>query len=70
VHHRSSSATNVGSDIAAAKARGVCKGRKPVIDAALVRKLMAEGVGATKIARRLDIGRASVYRLTAERAAA
>jgi DNA invertase Pin-like site-specific DNA recombinase len=49
--------------IAAAKARGVYKGRKPVIDASEVRKLTAEGVGATEIARRLGIGRASVYRL-------
>jgi DNA invertase Pin-like site-specific DNA recombinase len=51
--------------IAAAKARGVYKGRKPVIDAGAVQRLAAEGVGATEIARRLNIGRASVYRLGA-----
>jgi DNA invertase Pin-like site-specific DNA recombinase len=51
--------------IAAAKARGVYKGRKPTIDPGAVRKLAAEGVGATEIARRLGIGRASVYRLGA-----
>ena len=49
--------------IAAAKARGVYKGRTPTIDAGMVRKLGAEGVGGTEIARRLGIARASVYRL-------
>jgi DNA invertase Pin-like site-specific DNA recombinase len=32
-------------------------------------QLKAEGLGATKIAKRLKIGRASVYRLLEERAA-
>ena len=50
--------------IAAAKARGVYRGRKPRIDPAEVRRLReAEGLGASAIARRLGIGRASVYRL-------
>jgi DNA invertase Pin-like site-specific DNA recombinase len=49
--------------IAKAKAEGVYKGRKPSIDAAQVRALAAEGLGATEIARRLSIGRASVYRM-------
>lgn len=49
--------------IAKAKARGVYEGRKPSIDAEEVRRLADEGLGATDIARRLDIGRASVYRL-------
>jgi DNA invertase Pin-like site-specific DNA recombinase len=49
--------------IAKAKAEGVYKGRKPSIDAAQVRALAAEGIGATEIARRLNIGRASVYRM-------
>jgi DNA invertase Pin-like site-specific DNA recombinase len=49
--------------IAKAKADGVYTGRKPTIDAEAVRKLAAEGVGATDIAERLDIARASVYRL-------
>lgn len=49
--------------IAKAKAEGVYKGRKPEIDAEEVRKLRAEGVGASEIAKRLGIGRASVYRV-------
>jgi len=49
--------------IAKAKAEGVYKGRKPSIDTEQVRSLYAEGVGPTEIARRLGIGRASVYRL-------
>ena len=49
--------------IAAAKVRGVYKGRPPAIEAAEVAKLKAEGLGATEIARKLGIGRASVYRV-------
>lgn len=49
--------------IAAVKARGVYKGRPPSIEAGKVRALQAEGFGATAIADRLGIGRASVYRL-------
>jgi DNA invertase Pin-like site-specific DNA recombinase len=50
--------------IKAAKMRGVYKGRKPRIDAAEVRRLReGEGLGPAAIARRLGIGRASVYRL-------
>ncbi len=49
--------------IAKAKANGVYKGRKPTIDPAEVVKLRAEGIGATEIAKRLKIGRASVYRI-------
>ena len=50
--------------IAAAKARGVYKGRKPSIDPAEVRRLReAEGLGPSAIARRLGIGRTSVYRV-------
>lgn len=51
--------------IAAAKAEGVYKGRKPHIDGQEVRRLAGEGLGATDIAARLGIGRASVYRLLA-----
>ena len=47
----------------AAKARGVYKGRKPSINADLVRRLRKEGLGATAIAKKLGVGRASVYRL-------
>jgi len=49
--------------IAKAKAAGVYKGRKPSIDQAEVARLKAAGVGPSEIARRLKIGRASVYRV-------
>ncbi|MGD9803447.1 MAG: recombinase family protein [Hyphomicrobiaceae bacterium] len=49
--------------IQAAKERGVYKGRPKSIDAEEVRKLLDEGIGATGVAKRLGIGRASVYRL-------
>lgn len=49
--------------IADAKARGVYKGRKASIDADKVKELIAAGKGATEIAKTLNIGRASVYRL-------
>jgi DNA invertase Pin-like site-specific DNA recombinase len=53
--------------IAKAKAAGIYKGRKQEIDIEEVRKLKAEGLGATEIAKRLGIGRASVYRIISER---
>jgi DNA invertase Pin-like site-specific DNA recombinase len=49
--------------IAKAKAQGVYKGRKPSIDATAVRRLHGEGIGPTEIARRLKVGRASIYRI-------
>jgi DNA invertase Pin-like site-specific DNA recombinase len=50
--------------IAQAKAKGVYKGRKPSIDPIEVRRLrIEEKLGATAIAQRLGIGRASVYRM-------
>lgn len=51
--------------IAKAKAEGKYKGRKPTARAKAddVMALHKEGVGATAIARRLGIGRASVYRI-------
>jgi len=49
--------------IGAAKARGVYKGRKPSIDRQAVAALNAEGLGATEIAKKLKVGRASVYRV-------
>jgi DNA invertase Pin-like site-specific DNA recombinase len=55
--------------IAKAKAAGVYKGRKPEIDRAAILKLKAEGLGATAIAKRLGIGRASVYRILTDVAA-
>jgi DNA invertase Pin-like site-specific DNA recombinase len=56
--------------IAAAKARGVYTGRKPRIDPAAVRRLREqERLGPSAIAKRLGIGRASVYRLLGKAAA-
>ena len=49
--------------IAKAKVAGVYKGRPASIDTAKVRELQGEGLGATAIAEKLGIGRASVYRL-------
>lgn len=52
--------------IAQAKAKGIYKGRKPSIDPGEVQRLRREeNLGATAIARRLGIGRASVYRALA-----
>ena len=48
--------------IDAAKAKGVYKGRKRSIDREAVHRLRTEGLGATEIAKRLGIGRASVYK--------
>jgi hypothetical protein len=49
--------------IAKAKAAGVYKGRPPSIDSARVREMKAQGHGPAAIAKRLKIGRASVYRV-------
>lgn len=49
--------------VAKAKAEGVYKGRKPSIDVDRIRALAARGMGATAIARELNVARASVYRL-------
>lgn len=51
--------------IAKAKAAGKYKGRKPTARAKAgeVRRLAAEGTGATEIAKMVGIGRASVYRI-------
>jgi len=48
--------------IAKAKAAGVYKGRKPSVPAQEVRRLKADGVKPAEIARRLGMGRTSVYR--------
>jgi DNA invertase Pin-like site-specific DNA recombinase len=56
--------------ISAARARGIYKGCKPSIDASEVLRLRyAEKLGPAAIARRLGIGRASVYRLPGKQAA-
>jgi DNA invertase Pin-like site-specific DNA recombinase len=49
--------------IAKAKERGVYKGRKATIDVEKVRELREQGIGASAIAKKLEIGRASVYRV-------
>ncbi|MFP3701465.1 helix-turn-helix domain-containing protein, partial [Burkholderia sp. SIMBA_013] len=51
--------------IAKAKAEGKYKGRKPTAQAKSedVMTLKAQGIGASEIAKRLGIGRASVYRI-------
>src|SRR5271169_919225 len=51
--------------IAAAKAAGKYKGRKPTARAksAEVKKLSAEGISLSQIAKRLEIGKASVHRI-------
>lgn len=48
--------------VAAAKSRGVYKGRRPTVPVTEVRRMKSEGIGPADIARRLGIGRASVYR--------
>jgi DNA invertase Pin-like site-specific DNA recombinase len=53
--------------IAKAKLAGVYKGRPESIYTSAVRKLKADGMGASETARLLGIGRASVYRALEER---
>ena len=48
--------------IARAKAAGKYKGRKPAVDPAKVRQLHAEGARPSEIARRLKVGRTTVWR--------
>lgn len=53
--------------IAKAKAEGKYKGRKPTVRnrAKEIRELKEKGMGATEIAKELNVGRASVYRALA-----
>jgi DNA invertase Pin-like site-specific DNA recombinase len=48
--------------IAKAKAEGVYKGRKPSVPVSEVTRLHGEGVSPSEIAKRLGVGRTSVYR--------
>lgn len=48
-----------------AKLAGRYKGRPPSVDVGQVKQLRDQGIGATEIAKRLKIGRASVYRALA-----
>ena len=52
--------------IARAKAAGKYKGRRPAVDPAKVRQLRAEGVQPSEIARRLKVGRTTVWRALRE----
>ena len=45
-----------------AKEKGVYKGRKQTVDVAKIRELASEGLMKTEIAKRLGVGRATVYR--------
>jgi DNA invertase Pin-like site-specific DNA recombinase len=49
-----------------AKAAGVYRGRKPSINPEEVRRMKADGKGASEIARALKITRTSVYRVLSE----
>jgi DNA invertase Pin-like site-specific DNA recombinase len=54
--------------IAKAKAEGKYKGRKPTARAKAdqVKAMRSQGIGATAIAKKLEIGRASVYRILSD----
>ena len=54
--------------IAKAKAAGVYKGRPPSIEASRVREMKAQGMRPVDIAKALQIGRASVYRVLGQKA--
>jgi len=45
-----------------AKEKGVYKGRNQPVDVVKIKELTSEGLMKTEIARRLGVGRASVYR--------
>lgn len=46
-----------------AKAAGVYRGRPKSVNEEKIRQLLGEGVGPTEVARRLNVGRATVYRI-------
>jgi len=46
-----------------AKLKGVYKGRQPSIDYEKVKRLWEQGIGATEIAKQMNIHRDSVYRI-------
>ena len=49
-----------------AKEKGIYKGRKQTVDVAKIKELTSEGLMKTEIAKRLGVGRATVYRALAE----
>ena len=55
------------SGIQRAKERGVYKGRQKTIDVEKVKELSHKGFGATEIAKKVQCGRASVYRILKEK---
>lgn len=52
--------------IAAAKAKGIYRGRKPTLDREKIIVMLAEGKGPTEIATALGASRASIYRIAKE----
>lgn len=52
--------------IAAAKAKGVYRGRKKTVDAVQIKELQENGLRPAKIAKQLGISRTSVYRVLTE----
>ena len=56
--------TNEGRE--AAQAKGIQFGRKPSIDRARFSELVEQGMGATEIAKAMNISRSAVYKLKAE----
>ena len=61
--HRILERTNEGRLEAKAKAKGIRFGRKPTVDRIQLDHLKASGLGATAIARQMNIGRSTVYKL-------
>ena len=59
--HRILERTNEGR--LEAKAKGIRFGRKPTVDRIQLAGLKASGMGATAIARQMNIGRSTVYKL-------
>ena len=51
--------------IAAAKNRGVYRGRPPQIDMAAIQTKLAEGISPTEVARSMQISRGTVYKAKA-----
>ena len=49
-----------------AKEKGVYNGRKQTVDVAKIKELASEGLMKTEIAKRLSVGRATVYRALGE----
>ena len=43
--------------IAKAKAKGVYKGKKPTVDRQVIKEMYDQGLGATAICRKLNIGK-------------